>query len=542
MSECWRNYWSDNFLYDRSIASVLNNLPQCAEQPFLSGNHQIDLLLRIHNWIGKTNNSAALTYKIATQFKASLAYQSDFWSNEGRAIDLTIKYLKNIHLPRKYTEIPDYILEGRNRGETNLLENNFANSFLQQEYFLNLYLINIKNKYSVYHKTTILKYREDLESLNSIYEIENIKKNIDDSLLKNDIERFFSLSKNSINKEEEKIESLIQYTFAAIEQITNVVFRKTDDNPQVNIFVKVRNGSQNALLPEKDKFYYVDGKTIHAELFASYYKNNESFAINYNELLHLAGHLLIDHPNDASIAIREDLFPPDNNFEQRKDYGIANQYRADNGCMSIMAFTSCFYQGKEYKNTLTYMPIDIQAMQYLYGKNNKTRVEDNTYIITNHQTFINSANSVYSLFPEGIPSVTTFYSTGNKKFQAYSIYTLYDAGGINTIDLSLIKEAKIDLNEGAGHFNVIGDNVFLIAYDTHIHNIIVERGNIEIKLNDLNNNITIPAKGAHVFIENFNNNSDHLILDNNISCIFDFSSCTKPYANIGDNITEICFI
>ncbi len=105
---------------------------------------------------------------------------------------------------------------------------------------------------------------------------------------------------------------------------------------------------------------------------------------DYAAMLHGMGHLFIDHPNDATIAVQEKLLPSDNDWkfgEKTQDYGISSEYRADNGCMYVMAFTKCFYQGREFTDTLTYMPIDIQALQHIYGKNEFTRAHDTAYIL-----------------------------------------------------------------------------------------------------------------------------------------------------------------
>ena len=191
------------------------------------------------------------------------------------------------------------------------------------------------------------------------------------------------------------------------------------------------------------------------------------------------------------------------------------------------------------------LPIDIQAIQYLYGKNENTRSDNTTYILAPNQTYINDVK--IPMFPIDLSQQYHYENAVDEKgyfvqnkIKSKVIYSIYDAGGINSFDLSLTDNAKIDLKAGAGHFNAIGDNFFLIAYGVDIHNIIVNAGEIEIKLNDLANNITIPSKGAHVTIIGFAEN-DQLILDESANKTLEYTGCIYPYSNVGDLDTEICF-
>ncbi len=120
-------------------------------------------------------------------------------------------------------------------------------------------------------------------------------------------------------------------------------------------------------------------------------------------------------------------------------------------------------------NPTTPMLLDIQAIQYLYGENTQSHLEDNTYQFSNTHG---------------------------------EIKTIWDAGGIDTFDLSnQTLDMKINLNDGV--FSSLGvkqlefkgplltatDNI-AIAYNTEIENAIGGKGNDIITGNELQNEIT----------------------------------------------------
>lgn len=520
-----------------SNQEILSSHEYCDSQPYLSGNYHVDLLLRSHNWAAGVNTPVTLTYKIVTD-QSSDSYHDGFWNNEGKKLALSIDYLRDMLLDKNlYKEVLiDYIEDDGNRDAYQLYENNFPSSFDQIEYMLSIKFENIKASLKAYPVHEELKELTWLANVSTIYDINLDKLNFNDSL-EDSTEELFSgnISTASVTKEffDQKLNLMVKYIFNAMSELANITYQEVTEGEKVSIFARATEaenfkGSYDDYF-SLEEFDYSNGKTNHVNLRGVYYVNNEpAFShMDFAASLHGIGHIVIDHPNDANIAIRENLLPPDNDWSKRdENYGIANEYRSDNACMSVMAFTKCFYQEKILE-PISYLPIDIQALQHIYGKNENTRAGDTKYILTGKQTFVGSVD--HPLFPMNIPNG--------------SIYSLYDADGINTLDLSLIKEAKIDLNEGAEHFNVIGDNIFLIAYGTHIHNVILDRGNIEIKLNkELSNSVIVPANGAHIRIANFIAGQDQIILENNTNQNIEFSGCIKPYSNIGDNLTEICFV
>ncbi len=524
------------YINDLSSREILKNHERCVIQPHLSGNYQVDLLLRNHNWSGGINVPVELTYKVITNNSADV-YQQGFWNNQGKELALSLKYLRDKfqEIGIYEDELPDYIEDDDNRDAYQLYENNFVSSFAQTEYMLSIKFENIKKTIKAHSKHEAAIEYAWIASINSIYDLDVNRLNISTQNLKDEVEDLFSRQRPiaSLTKKfsDDKFNQMIKYIFNHLSELANINFKEVEKSEDVTIYAKA---IAPILFRTKDDYFsleyfdYANGKTNHVSLTGDYQVNDKPAFMNmdFSSSLHGIGHIMIDHPNDANIGIREHLLPPDYDWSQRYgDYGIANEYRADNGCMSVMAFTNCFYRGKVFSDALSYMPIDIQALQHMYGVNEKTRSGDTNYILTEKQTFID--NIEITLFPMDI--------------LADSIYTLYDASSINTFDLTLVIEAEVDLNQGAGHFNVVGDNVFIIAYGTNISNILLGDGNFKIKLNDLANSVLVPAKGAHVEIESFDATQDHIILYGDVDQNFEFVGCIKPYTNIGDNLTEICF-
>ncbi len=124
---------------------------------------------------------------------------------------------------------------------------------------------------------------------------------------------------------------------------------------------------------------------------------------------------------------------------------------------------------QSFVNPTTPMLLDIQAIQYLYGANSKSHLEDNNYQFSNQQG---------------------------------EIKTIWDAGGIDTFDLSN-QTLKMNINLNDGEFSSLGvkqlefrgelltaTNNIAIAYNTVIENAIGGQGDDIILGNEVANNIT----------------------------------------------------
>ncbi|MDC5989230.1 M10 family metallopeptidase C-terminal domain-containing protein [Proteus mirabilis] len=118
---------------------------------------------------------------------------------------------------------------------------------------------------------------------------------------------------------------------------------------------------------------------------------------------------------------------------------------------------------------MTFMLVDILLLQYLYGPNMTTRLENNIYGFNS-----NTGRAAYSL----------------NSIEDKLVSCIWDSGGIDTLDFSLYTVNQvINLNEGS--FSDIGGlrSNISIAYNTIIENAIGGKGNDTLIGNDFNNNL-----------------------------------------------------
>ena len=127
---------------------------------------------------------------------------------------------------------------------------------------------------------------------------------------------------------------------------------------------------------------------------------------------------------------------------------------------------------------MTFMLVDILLLQYLYGPNMTTRLENNTYGFHS-----NTGRAAYSL----------------KSIEDKLVSCIWDAGGIDTLDFSLYTVNQvINLNEGC--FSDIGGlrSNISIAYKTIIENAIGGKGDDTLIGNPFDNNL-IGGDGNDLF-------------------------------------------
>lgn len=142
-----------------------------------------------------------------------------------------------------------------------------------------------------------------------------------------------------------------------------------------------------------------------------------------------------------------------------------------------MPFVPVVGDGRAY--TRDYGYLDVFALQSLYGTNETHNADDTVYRFTG--------------------------SLGLAPFMD----TIWDTGGINTLDFTASNNRQIvDLRQG-GHSHVVrfsgtrdalsgvttGSDTFTIAYGTHMHHVMTGNGNDTIMGNELNN--TIIANGGN---------------------------------------------
>ncbi|MGP7972476.1 M10 family metallopeptidase [Proteus mirabilis] len=118
---------------------------------------------------------------------------------------------------------------------------------------------------------------------------------------------------------------------------------------------------------------------------------------------------------------------------------------------------------------MTFMLADILLLQYLYGENMTTRLENNIYGFNS-----NTGRAAYSL----------------NSIEDKLVSCIWDSGGIDTLDFSLYTvNQRIDLNEGS--FSDIGGlrSNISIAYNTIIENAIGGKGHDTLIGNRFDNNL-----------------------------------------------------
>ncbi len=118
---------------------------------------------------------------------------------------------------------------------------------------------------------------------------------------------------------------------------------------------------------------------------------------------------------------------------------------------------------------MTFMLVDILLLQYLYGENMTTRLENNTYGFNS-----NTGRAAYSL----------------NSIEDKLVSCIWDSGGIDTLDFSLYTVNQvINLNEGC--FSDIGGlrSNISIAYKTIIENAIGGKGDDTLIGNPFDNNL-----------------------------------------------------
>jgi serralysin len=241
-------------------------------------------------------------------------------------------------------------------------------------------------------------------------------------------------------------------------------------------------------------------------IFIAYHSsmNFQKGSYNYITIVHELGHAIgLAHPHDTggNSTIFDGIVSPFG------DFGI---YNANQQPLTIMTYNDIRSPYTPNTNSTTgflatFGPIDIVALQYLYGKN----------------TNFNSGNTIYQ-FPNSI----------SEKFWK----TIWDTGGVNTIDASTLNiNTVINLNDAtlednqelAGiplSYNIYGG--ITIAKGTKIENIITGTKNDTIIGNEYNNKVTITNGGIDTIDGGegydtiiINNNSNDFIIDTNGSSI-----------------------
>jgi len=238
--------------------------------------------------------------------------------------------------------------------------------------------------------------------------------------------------------------------------VANITFVETADNASVVGDIRIAFTAGGGMDSNSYAFAYIPAPFAYAgDVWLNSVQpvssgNDFSLgATGYNTIIHELGHAIgMDHP----FSVPE--FPTA--FDSFKytvmSYSDAPGHQ-DTGFSSLYPTTP--------------MPLDIRALQYLYGPNTTYHTGDDTY---------------------------TYHERGNY------YETIWDSGGIDTIQYDAATDgALIDLR--AGNFSQLGDAVILsdgtiqnddvaIAYNVLIENAIGSAGNDTLIGNDANNTLT----------------------------------------------------
>nr|WP_319385645.1 M10 family metallopeptidase C-terminal domain-containing protein [uncultured Roseibium sp.] len=189
---------------------------------------------------------------------------------------------------------------------------------------------------------------------------------------------------------------------------------------------------------------------------------------DWTTYLHEIGHALgLSHPGAYNAGDDEDI-----------TYETHAEYARDTEQWSVMSYFSAAHTGADWdggagwRHSQTPMVHDVLTIQSIYGADTTTRTGDTVYGFNS-----NAGNDLFDF-----------------TLNQYPVLTIYDAGGIDTLDLSgFSQRAIIDLEPGTyssagGTSSTMTFNIG-IAFDTWIENAIGGSGNDIIYGNELANEL-----------------------------------------------------
>ena len=251
--------------------------------------------------------------------------------------------------------------------------------------------------------------------------------------------------------------------------------------------------------------------------------NSEGYNELYSPDLGSYAYMTIIHEIGHAMGL---LHPGDYNWDGVSDMTYAEyaEYAQDTHQYTVMSYFYAHNSGADWNGgsglvfAQTAMVHDILTIQSMYGADTTTRTGDTVYGFNTTET-----GSVYDFSSNNTP-----------------VLTIYDAGGIDTLDLSGFSyDALIDLTPGnysnvGGATNAMTQNIG-IAYGTIVENAVGGSGNDTIIGNDADNILT-GNDGDDILTGGIGNDTLNGGLGNDIAVYsYDISEYTITY--LGDYIT-----
>lgn len=206
---------------------------------------------------------------------------------------------------------------------------------------------------------------------------------------------------------EEAVKNNVRAIFRQYAEVIPINFVEVPDSAQSNVRIVYSDGPG----PSGNAYAYYPGTTrggvVHlqpannANPGTAYTAGPGSYG--YSTLIHEIGHAVgLKHPGNYNATADVDAGQPPENAGDAPFLDT----RRDNIVNTVMTYNGDAQQDKGFDDPLTLMPLDVAALQFLYGVNTATR----------------SDNTTYRLTPENLRTVQA----------------IWDGGGNDTVDVSAL--------------------------------------------------------------------------------------------------------
>ena len=351
---------------------------------------------------------------------------------------------------------------------------------------------------------------------------------------------------------------LIEVAFKQFENVTNLKFNKVDRERNAQIIIHKRYmsnlGAQVAGDTTMGSMYssniniYFAAYTSHKlkNIIPEYPTGGYVGGWDYITILHEIAHGLgLGHPHDSYGG--SSIMSGVSNYE---DIGY---YKTNQFPFTIMSYfdiessltSDTFWNG--FMKTLG--PIDIAAIQLMYGKNKENTIGDNIYYLPSSTPTLEVKERVMS---GGIVLHENAILIPKDESEFTSWETINDTGGIDVINAENVEDdVNIDLNSslvedilngGISMSNVINENIksgLIVGKNSVIENVVSGKGNDVVYENTFSNEIN-GNKGYDTvhFIHRKNN---YLIIPRNNNEIHVVNTVYSNDVNVLKNIEKIVF-